>query len=118
MDSIVPSWNLLNIVRCSALLVMGLFSSVALPANAVELSEDDLMIVAVNVGRLQLASDLFIYYRPESTLVPLQAFCDALDFPIDVDASALSASGWFFDESQTSVAGLLDVPRKCFTLWA
>ncbi len=75
--------------------------SILSQAREVPLSDDDLLIVAAKIGRLQISDDLFIYYQPDFTLIPLQSFCDMLDFPIEVDPDGMSANGWFIDESRT-----------------
>lgn len=63
------------------------------------LSDDNLLIVEIILGKYRLASDIFIYTTAESTLVPLQPIFDAIEFPIEVDPTAEKAHGWFLRES-------------------
>ena len=64
------------------------------------LSDDNLLIVEIQLDNYILASDVFIYASNEGTVIPLQALFDAIEFPISVDASAMTARGWFQRESQ------------------
>jgi len=58
------------------------------------------LIVDFRFSKYILASDIFIYTLPDSTLIPLQPLFDALEFPILVvaDPDELRATGWFIKE--------------------
>ncbi|MFK8020779.1 MAG: hypothetical protein AB8B86_13485 [Pseudomonadales bacterium] len=69
-------------------------------SSIVLLSDDNLLIVEIQLDNYILASDVFMYSSNEGTVIPLQALFDAIEFPISVDAAAMTASGWFQRESQ------------------
>lgn len=63
--------------------------------NYRERPEDTLFIVALTAGDAVLDKNLLIYINDEEILVPLSAFCKAVQFPIDVDVGKGQAQGWF-----------------------
>lgn len=65
------------------------------------LSEDNLLIVDVYLGKYRLARDVFVYADAETTLIPLQPLFDAIEFPILVNTENRTADGWFLKESST-----------------
>ncbi|MEM8499192.1 MAG: carboxypeptidase-like regulatory domain-containing protein [Pseudomonadota bacterium] len=63
------------------------------------LSDDNLLIVDMYLGKYRLARDVFVYSDAETTLVPLQPLFDAIEFPILVNTDNQTADGWFLKES-------------------
>ena len=63
--------------------------------------DDNLLIVNPVLMKLNLPAELFIYSYEGITLIPLQPFFDALDFPINVNPETEQADGWFISESNT-----------------
>ena len=62
------------------------------------ISDDNLLIVDIILGKWRLAGDVFIYSSPEVVVVPLQPLFDGVEFPIKVDPVANKATGWFLSE--------------------
>lgn len=69
--------------------------------NYRERPEDTLFIVALTAGDAVLDKNLLIYINDEEILVPLSAFCKAVQFPIDVDVGKGQAQGWFIREENS-----------------
>ncbi|MFK7733557.1 MAG: collagen binding domain-containing protein [Pseudomonadales bacterium] len=77
------------------------------------LSDDNLLIVDIYLGKYRLARDVFVYSNSETTLIPLQPLFDALEFPILVNNDLRTAEGWFLKESN---GFKLDVPGQQFSI--
>ncbi len=73
------------------------------------LTEDDLFLVNLKLGNLSLADSVTAYQTRAGLCLDLAQTVKALDFPIEVDARAGIAKGWFLHEDQRFV---LDVRQK------
>ncbi len=76
-------------------------------------ADDNLLIVDMRLNNYVLAEDIFIYANQELALVPLQAFFDAIEFPILVDTTNNTAEGWYLT---TDREFLLDLNKSELTL--
>lgn len=70
---------------------------------AVEISEENLLILDLLIDDTKIAGNLIGYSNGESAFVSLYDFSDALEFAIDIKItrSNAQASGWFIDENRT-----------------
>jgi|GEM_PF-2650430 len=66
----------------------------SLPALAVEVTEDDLLLLDIVLERQTLASSVTAYAVGDEAYVSLSELAAALEFPIAVDPAAGRASGW------------------------
>lgn len=64
-------------------------------------SAEEEILVAANIGRFRVADDITAIFLGSSLCVDIQQVFNALDFPIMVDQSRQSASGWFIRETRT-----------------
>ena len=88
-----------------ALLALGLADApVASPApepmDFVERPDDELYIYGLRLDRFVLNDGMIVYYDGERTFVPLGAITETLEFPIEVDPDAGTASGWFLNDDR------------------
>lgn len=92
-----------------ALLPLGvLFLAILAPAQAAEVSEDNLLLLDWVVEEQLLASSVTAYSMGDQVVVPLAEAAAALEFPIAVDAAAGTANGWFIRPERSFA---LDVGR-------
>jgi hypothetical protein len=63
--------------------------------------EDDLFLVALRLGNLNLAEDVTAYKTADSVCLDLAQTMQALEFPISVNAADGTARGWFLSETRT-----------------
>ncbi len=70
---------------------------------AVEISEENLLILDLLIDDTKIADNLIGYNNGESAFVSLYDFSDALEFVIDIKITRDSAlaSGWFIEENRT-----------------
>jgi len=95
----LPLWRM---AICLVALVVPMLLPVQIQAlQRVELNEDDLLVLESGIENYDLSQTLFVYQQPESTLIPLQALIDLLDFPLSIDVAAQTVDGWFINETQT-----------------
>lgn len=73
-------------------------SQLAEPACA---DPTDASFVAITAGRQTLSDGVTAVQTEEGLCLDLGEFVGALDFPIEVDAAAMTARGWFVNERQT-----------------
>jgi hypothetical protein len=66
-----------------------------------KINQDDEVLVALNIGQFRLADDITAARLGGDLCIDVQQFFNSLDFPIVVDRSRYSASGWFVREEQT-----------------
>jgi len=101
------SYHLLRVCILAALLLFfaGGVGSGAPPAIApasalvyVEPSDDDLMLMAVQLGSEVLSNALDSYATPDGLVLPLGEFCRLLSLGIAVDPDAGTAEGFIIDE--------------------
>jgi hypothetical protein len=76
-------------------------------------SEDDLFLVALRLGNLDLAEDVTAYKTSDGVCLDLAQTMQALEFPISVNTADGKASGWFLIETRTFS---LDARSKTITL--
>ncbi len=76
-------------------------------------SEDDLLILEMQINRLVLSEGLIAYQTPSGVCLYLAEVARALDFPIKVDLEAGRAEGWFLREDRIFV---LDLVRREVTI--
>lgn len=81
--------------------------------RVVKPSEDDLLILEMQINRLVLSEGLIAYQIPSGVCLYLAEFARALDFPIEVDLEAGRAEGWFLREDRIFV---LDLARREVTI--
>lgn len=65
------------------------------------LSEENILIVEVKIGKYQFDSAIEIYQSRDRFFVPLTTLVEILEFPIDVDVEEKEAKGWFIAESRS-----------------
>lgn len=61
---------------------------------------DEELLLEVSLGGLVLADALPGYMNGSSLLLPLRSMAEALEFPIGVDPSSGTASGWYIKENR------------------
>jgi len=88
-----------------ALLCILLFSTKSfalsfLDGSDVDNADDHLVIIQVKIDNYLLHDGLQAYYIDDRLLLPLQELSQTLEFPIEVDLEAKTASGWYIEESQ------------------
>lgn len=70
------------------------------PTSEVYLSDDNILIVEVYIGKEPTGQNIEIYQYDGGFLVPLEYLTRLLDFPIQVDAESGEAHGWFIRENR------------------
>lgn len=65
------------------------------PLHAASINEDELLLLDVMLERQRLASSITAYRFGDKVVVSLAEIGGALEFPLDVNAAAGKASGWF-----------------------
>lgn len=84
--------------------------------------DEDLLIFTLNLGRTVLLDALLTYEDLDSGkyYIPLIDFFETLEFPIQVDEEALSATGWFLSEDRVFSLnlreGIVDVSGTRYSL--
>ncbi len=76
-------------------------------------TEDDLFLVALRLGNLNLAEDITAYQTASGLCIDLAQTLEALEFPIAVRSGEGKAEGWFLTENRTFS---LDVPGKTISI--
>lgn len=73
------------------------------PASLVQRSQDDLLLLELwlNGTRLLEGFDAYAAREPGQAWLPLGLLMRTLEFPVEVDAGAGTARGWFLDEDNT-----------------
>ncbi|MDZ4308470.1 carboxypeptidase-like regulatory domain-containing protein [Allopontixanthobacter sp.] len=64
-------------------------------------SEDDLLLLQMNVGSYKLANEIRGYQTDRGVCLDLADVIQALDLPIRLDKKSRRATGWLFSEDQT-----------------
>ncbi len=76
-------------------------------------TEDDLFLIALRLGNLNLAEDVTAYRTESGLCIDLAQTVEALEFPIAVRAGDGKADGWFLSEDRTFS---LDVRGKTISI--
>lgn len=82
--------------------------------DAVERTDDDLLITSLYLGKILLRDDLLAYESQGNGdyFVPLQDIILALDLPITVNLDEGTAKGWFLDEKNIFDLSMKDASLK------
>jgi cell division septation protein DedD len=90
--------------------------TLAVPVQAAALKEDDLLLLDFKLGQQTLASSVTSYALGDTAMVSLAEFGAALDFPIDVDPVAGTATGSFIKPTRSFKldikAGFVEIEGK------
>ncbi len=92
------TWLLLT---ASTLAVAGSHAPDVRAEAAPALTDDDLFLVALRLGNLDLAQDITAYQTPAGLCIDLAQTVEALEFPIKVNIADGKADGWFLSEERT-----------------
>ncbi len=77
------------------------------PLSVFEPSNDDLLILELQINRLVLSEGLIAYQIPSGVCLYLGEVARALDFPIEVDLERGRAEGWFLRKDRIFVLDLV-----------
>ncbi len=70
------------------------------PVPLTERPDEELYIYGLRLDRFVLNEGMIVYYDGQQTFVPLGAIAETLEFPIEVDPDAGTASGWFLNDDR------------------
>ncbi len=66
-----------------------------------ERPDEEVYVFGLRLDRYVLTDGLIVFYDGEEAFAPLGALAELLEFPINVDPDAGTASGWFLNEDRT-----------------
>lgn len=78
-----------------------LFAAGGAAAQAYEPSEDDVVLLQLQVRKYRMLNEIRGYQMPKGVCVDLADVIQALDLPIRLDKKSRRATGWIFAEDQT-----------------
>ncbi len=66
-----------------------------------ERPDEEVYVFGLRLNRYVLTDGLIVFYDGKEAFAPLGALTELLEFPIDVDPAAGTASGWFLNDDRT-----------------
>ncbi len=93
--------RLIGVLTAASIGAGALAAPTPLPPRPAAVDADAYLLLSLQMGRLPLEDTVQGYETPTGVCLNLAELSEALDFPIRVNASAMTATGWFIKETQT-----------------
>ncbi|GAA6166654.1 MSCRAMM family protein [Sessilibacter corallicola] len=93
--------NCITFFKTICILFVSIFSGYVLSLPLKERSDDQIVIINLQLNRIPLYTSILAYQGEDGLWVPLQEYLNAMDFPIELNFEEQYAEGWFIKQDYT-----------------